>query len=152
MKASLVLLALSIGVPCQAFAQDLAPGARVRVTLERQGAPLVGTLLALPPEALELRVEPDSTARTILRPDIARLEISGGMRSRSSRGAERGALIVGAIGALAGFAFAAIIPTRFDYRPVLPVVGLGGGALLGAGIGAITTRGRYERWETVPVP
>jgi hypothetical protein len=148
-----VLLAFSIGVPSQVLAEDLVPGTRVRVTLlERRDAPVVGTLLALPPSGLEMRVERDSTALTILRPDIERLEISRGTRSRSSRGAVRGALIVGGIGALGGFFFS-WFPSEYG-RDQAYLVGIGGvgGALLGAGLGALMTAGRYERWKRVPVP
>jgi hypothetical protein len=152
MKILLVLLALTIGIPGQAFAEGLAPGTRVRVTLiERQDAPLVGTLLALPPAALEIRVEPDSSARTILRPDIARLEVSGGMRSRAARGAVRGAIIVGGLGALGGFILGSMIRVE-DSPETFAGIGAAGGVLLGAGLGAITTEGRYERWRRVPLP
>lgn len=151
-RTLLVLLALSIGLPCLGFAGELAPGARVRVTLiEHRDAPLVGTLLALPPAALEMRVGPDSTARTILRPDIERLEISRGTRSRSSRGAVRGAVIVGGLGGLAGFVLGSFIPEG-DYRAELTGTGLGGGANLGAGLGALMAVGRYERWKRIPLP
>jgi hypothetical protein len=150
-RVLLVVLALSVGGPWQAIAQELAPGARVRVTLIER-APLVGTLVALPPAGLEIRFPPDSTVRTILRPDIERLEISDGTRSRVGRGAVRGALIVGGIGALGGFLLGmAPLDVEMDQADFVGI-GLVGGGLLGAGLGALMTAGRYEKWKRVPVP
>jgi hypothetical protein len=132
----------------------LEDGARVRVTLlARHSEPVVGLLLAIRPEALEVR--PDSVTRTIPRVDIRKLEVSRGMKSGSGKGAKIGG-IVGGVGGLAFGAllsYVAINENEDDAVPVL-VVGAGvagclGGTLLGALIGAPF---RSERWRRTELP
>ena len=133
------------------LAASAEPGARVRVTLlERPEEPVVGTLLALRPGVIEVQ---ESTARTFQGADIARFELSRGMKSRTGRYAVTGALILGCAGAL----FGVLLGRRVADAPNADLIlggGLGlGGAVIGAGFGAIIGSGtRKEQWETVPVP
>jgi hypothetical protein len=149
----LAVLVLSIGAPGLARADELAPGARVRVTLlERKDAPpRVGTILSLPPGALELST--DSTATTIPRLQIARIEISRGMKSRTGHGATIGALFLGGAGAMVGLLLGSAIKEETPDGQAILGVGLGlSGAVVGAGLGALIGSGHHaERWETVPI-
>jgi hypothetical protein len=148
----LVIGAIAMSSPGMAQAKEVAPGARVRVTLIDRAQPrIVGTLLALPLAGLEMQAEPDSVARTIARLDIARLEISGGMHSRGGRGAARGAAILGGLGMAFGLFLTSVVPEVEEDVALVSVLGVGG-ALAGAGLGALMAQGQYERWSRVPVP
>jgi hypothetical protein len=80
-RALTFTLLLATAAPALATGTTLAPGARVRVTLlARRHDWIVGTLLGLPPGAIEIE---DSTARTIPRMDVAKVEISRGMHAHT---------------------------------------------------------------------
>jgi hypothetical protein len=127
----------------------LEPGNRVRVTLlERKDAPLVGTLLAISPEAISLEV---STERAIPRMDIAKLELSRGMKSRAGRFAGYGALLFGVLGGVSGAGLAKDLGNDDEDVVVLATLGSVLGLLTGAGLGAFVGGGmKEERWERVP--
>jgi hypothetical protein len=151
----LAILALSILVPGSVRAEDLAPGARVRVTLlEQPDSPrLIGTIRSLPPDALELTTAPDSPATTISRLQIARVEVSRGMKSRAGHGAVTGALIVGLAGAAGGLILGSAIREGDSSTDELVGIGFAGGGLIGAVLGAAIGSGsRAESWETVKLP
>jgi hypothetical protein len=128
----------------------LEPGMRVRVTLlARKDAPLTGTLLALSPEAISLE---DSIARAIPRMDIAKLEISHGMKSRAGRFAGYGALLFGVASGISAARIAQDLSNEPNDTVVLVTLGSLSGMLVGAGLGAFVGGGMTEeRWERVPV-
>jgi hypothetical protein len=75
MKILLVLFALAIGAPGQAFAEELAQGARVRVTLiDRKTPLLMGTVVGSRPTGWNSRPRRAPPRRTF-----------GSSRSRASR-------------------------------------------------------------------
>jgi hypothetical protein len=131
-----------------------APGADSLAPLGiHSGDRVVGTLLALRAEALDLRV--DDAERRIPRSVISQLEISQGTYSHKRRGALIGFLAGGIGGAVTG----AIVgrgenfgETGGDPKKVFSVAFGIGGALVGAGLGAlIGARIHTERWQTVPL-
>jgi hypothetical protein len=149
--AFLLLLAMFAGA---AGAQTLAEGARVRLTLlEPPQKRVVGSLLAIRPDAVEIR--PDSLSRTIARANIDRLEISRGIKSGSGKGAKYGAIFGGVILGSLGI-FAAAVANSESSEHVSPVAagaayGLAG-AVVGGGLGALIASGsHYEKWEQVPL-
>lgn len=149
--AALLLLA-ALATPASA-GQAIAEGDRVRVTLlERPHERVVGTLLAIRPEAIDLR--PDSVTRTIARPDIDKLEVSRGIHSGSRDGVKYGAIVggvtLGALGALAS----EINNSESSVKSNTVAVALAytlAGAVVGGGLGAlIGSAFHHERWERIP--
>lgn len=159
MNRSLVALSiLLIAFADPAFARTTpAPpkaGSRVRVTLiERDQGPVVGNLLETSPEGLVLAVGPDSTSRRIVHLDIARLEVSRGMKSNAGKGAIVGAVVLGLGGGAYGAYLGHLSESDTDRHLVLPIALLVGGgcALVGAGLGALIGSGsKHENWDRVP--
>jgi hypothetical protein len=126
----------------------LAEGARVRVTLiARDSSRVVGTLLALRPEALDVET------RTIPRLDIRKLEISRGMHSKAGNYAGKAALVGLALGAYGGAKLGKDLGNERDDAVVLGVVGGLLGALVYGGFGALIGSGiQEERWVEVKQP
>jgi hypothetical protein len=142
-----ILLVLALFVS-PAFA-DVAPGARVRVTLlARPEAPIIGSLLAYRPKSIVLAAEPDSAERTFTRADLAKFEQSTGMHSKAGKGAVIGAVLGGVGAGLLGALFASAIKEG-DSEAIPLVLGVGGavvGGLVGAALGEDT---KHEGWERV---
>jgi hypothetical protein len=140
---------LSVAAPSFAAEGGLAPGARVRVTLiERHRDRIVGTLLGLPPGAIEIE---DSTARSIPRVDVAKLEISRGMRAHTGSAAAKGAVLLGIVGVAVGAGFGGAIDDP-DAPLLMATVGGLGGALIGGVLGAAIGSSKTEHWEKVAIP
>ena len=143
-----VLVAVALCLPVALFAAP-APGARARVTLIEKER-VVGTIRALPPQAILLAVEPDSVERTIPYESIAKLEIQNGTKSRAGRYA----LIGGVIAAVPGALFGHELAQDLEINPTEEFYMTAGGALafgiVGAGIGALIGSGTKDpRWEQV---
>lgn len=125
----------------------LAPGARIRVTLlERKTEPVIGTLLALPPGAIEFE---DSLAHSVPRANVAKLELSRGMKAKTGQYA----LVGGILTAVAAGTFGYVLGSATDDNDAPATLGGGlglAGFLVGAGFGAIVGSGtKAEKWEKV---
>lgn len=130
---------------------QLGPGTRVRVFEAARS--IVGTLDAIDDQTITFRKKPDSEPVTLDRSKIVRLEVS---RKPSRR--KVGALIGGAVGVVAGVAFAAAQDCQPEqdflnickntknnpgyYAFAAVVLGAAG-----AGLGALVAPG--EKWESV---
>ena len=144
---------LMLGLAAAAQAQDLVEGARVRVTLlARPQERVVGSLLAIQGDSLAIR--PDSVSLKVARADIAKLELSRGIKSRAGSGAKYGAIVGGlALGFLGVFAAEVANSESSDKTsPVAAGVAYGlAGAVVGGGLGALIMSGsHHELWEEVP--
>jgi len=143
-----LLLCLALLAPSLTFA-DVAPGARARVTL-LEGPRVVGTIRALPLDAITLTAEPDSTERVIPYASIAKLEIQNGTKTHAGRYA----LVGGVLAAIPGAILGANLGEDLEVNETEQFYFAAGGAvafgLVGAGIGALIGKGeRVERWERV---
>ncbi len=152
-NTALLISASGCAVATQAI-PTLTPGARVRAwNSQPADERFVGTLLEIRGDTLSLQGEGRADTTRILRTAVTRLDISAGQMRHTGRGAARGFLIGGAVGALAGFL---IEPGTcyFDSgcRELDALVGgafgAGTGLLIGTVVGAITTS---DRWQEVPV-
>jgi len=145
----LLMICLGLILFAGAAIADVAPGARVRVTLlAHPDAPIAGSLLAYRPESIALAAEPDSAERTFARADIARFEHSTGMHNNAGKGALIGAVAGGVAAGLIGALFASAIKEG-DSDAIPLVLGVGGavvGGLVGAAIGEDS---KHEGWEEV---
>lgn len=144
--APLLLLVLPLAQP--STSSPLTTGTRVRVTVRDDGTErrMVGPLRTFDGEALTLSPEGGAGPVSLSRGTITRIEVSRGSRGRAGRGA-----LIGAVLGLAAIAIAESTRGE-DYEAPdnygLIVAGsIGGGALVGAGIGAMV---RSERWEPQP--
>ena len=128
----------------------VAQGDRVRVTAPNER--VVGTFAVLKPDTLVVNVE--SRRLAIPFASVTSLEVSRGQKSRTGRGA----LIGLGVGVVAGVGTALALCAEGDCNidgditgAVALVLGAGG-ALVGAGIGAlIGSQTKTDRWETVPL-
>lgn len=136
----------------------ITPGSRVRVTLARAEAPLIGVVQALRADSLLLELEPGvGETRTIHIPGVARVELSQGVQRRTAKGAAVGAVVGITLGALLGAQSddecdveVCVDLVSREESIVLGAVIVG---LLGTAVGAVIGHlSRQERWVRVPVP
>jgi len=121
----------------------IAPGARLRVSVD-SGPPIVGSVVRLTPNAVDLRESAAST-RHLSTASVTSLEISRGRpvtSGRVARGALNGFLIVG------GAATLVILAGEPGYAFVGPLVFGPPGALAG---GLLAARKAPEQWQRMPV-
>jgi hypothetical protein len=135
-----------------AIAEPVRLGERVRIAVPGDPA-IVGYVLATDDTFVSIRSESEEEVRVPWR-SVRKVEISHGRRSGFVRGAAIGGLVgmigLGALGSQADQCFDCQSGEHgTDLTGPGMVVGLGLGALLGGGIGALT---RVERWETVRAP
>jgi hypothetical protein len=147
---------------------DLEPGRPIRVTAYRYGLKRTPvTFEALGADTLHVRyvhkrldhgsVVIDSTRQPLPLDAVSQIEIPAGRRSNWDKGARTGAIMGGAVGLLLGGLYAAcddgfVCPQTPGQKvggalAVTGTFGLGGG-IVGALIGAMSTR---ERWQEVPM-
>ena len=139
---------LCLLVPSLACAAP-APGNRARVTLLEKER-IVGTIRALPPQALVLAAEPDSSERTIPYASIAKLEIQNGTQTRAGRYALIGGVLAAIPGAFVGHDLGEELEVNSTEQFYFAAGGAVAFALVGAGIGALIGKGvKVERWEAV---
>ena len=129
---------------------SLKPGSRVRITAPQLGGePLVGTLVGLEPDRILVKRGSSDLPTLIPRSSVVKLEVSGGRKSKTGRGAMIGL----GVGAMPG-----LLLTFGDYNSdthssgpnpaAVAVIGAAGGALVGAAIGwALKT----EEWKPAEV-
>ena len=121
----------------------IAPGTRLRVSVD-SGPPIVGSVVILTPDAVDLR-ESGASTRHLSTARVTSLEISRGRpvtSGRVARGALNGFLIVG------GAATLLILVGDPGYAFVGPLVFGPPGALAG---GLLAARKPSEQWERIPV-
>jgi len=132
-------------------AAKIAPGQRVRVTTDSDTA--VGTVVAVTPDSV--RLTDGAVERTVSLTNARRIEVSLGGKSKGAgakKGAIRGALILGAAGAiLAGLQHEEIgeDPEGVSVGHAAALGAWSGGlfgGLIGAGVGAARAG---EKWELV---
>ena len=146
------LLVALVMVPQVISAQSLLPGTRVRVTHPGEGT-RTGTVVALTPDTLEVRLVGHAEASHMPLAQVTRLEFSLGRQRHLMRGAGIGFLIGGTVGAATG----AAAGSSCDGEWLCP--GAGGGAVLGGVflgsvggiIGLVAGVVPSERWERVPL-
>jgi hypothetical protein len=144
--AALVLLALPFA---QAQAgSPLTPGTRVRVTVrEAAGARThVGPLRTFDGDALTLNPVDGADHLSLARPSITRIEVSRGRHGNAGRGVLIGAVLGLAVVALSESACEGECEPRDNYG-LLVAGATVGGAITGAGVGALM---KSERWEALP--
>ncbi len=152
-NTALLISSSGCAVATQAI-PTLTPGARVRAwNSPPADQKVVGTLLEIRSDTLLLQEDGWADTTPILRTAVTRLDISVGHMRHTGRGAARGFLFGGAVGALAGV----IIGSSFECGTgdcgkegaiAFGAIGAGTGLLIGALVGAITTS---DRWQEVPV-
>ena len=144
--ASLLLLLLPL--PQSSSSSPLTIGTRVRVTVREDGSErrLVGPLRTFDSEALALTTEDGGERLSLPRANITRIEVSRGSRSHAGKGF--------LVGAVLGLAAIAVVEAAHgdnyeapDNYGLIVAGSVAGGALVGAGIGALM---RSERWEAQP--
>lgn len=129
-----------------------APGDRARVTLLAKER-VVGTIRALPPEAMTLSAEPDSAERVIPYESIAQLEIQNGMKSRAGRYAMIGGVLAAIPGAIVGHNLGEELEVNETEQFYFAAGGAVAFGLVGAGLGALIGKGvKVPRWEQVSLP
>ena len=161
LAASFTLLTLVTTVSATAFAQQEPPvvaGDRVRfkapaVATER----LVGTLASLAADTCVMYVEGRADPLTLPLASLTWLQVSRGRESRVGRGAVIGTLVGVAVGLLAPLYVCGWEEIQCPGEGsigflVLWVGSVAGGALLGAGTGAlIGSTTIVDHWETIPL-
>ena len=111
---------------------------------------VIGTIRALPPQAISLAVEPDSVERTIPYASIAKLEIQNGTKSRAGRYALIGGVLAAVPGAFAGPALGEDLEVNSTEQFYFAAGGAVAFGLVGAGLGALIGSGKKDaRWERV---
>ncbi len=149
------IAALLVGVimiPQVISAQALLPGTRVRVSHPGEGT-RTGTVVALTPDTLEVRLAGHAEASHVPLSQVTRLDVSLGKQRHLIRAAGIGFIVGGVIGAVAGAADGSSCTGEF----LCP--GAGGGAVLGGVfvgslggiVGLIAGVVPSERWERVPL-
>ena len=146
------LLVALVMVPQVISAQALMPGTRVRVTHPGEGT-RTGTVVALTPDTLEVRLAGHAEASHMPLSQVTRLDVSLGRQRHLLRGAGIGFIVGGAVGAATGAA------AESDCGGEMFCLGAGGGAVVGGVflgsvggiIGLIAGVVPSERWERVPL-
>jgi len=141
--------------PVPLVGQDIAPPAprdsRVRVTMEvPAGREFVGTLESWDAESLSLSGPGGPPGRLELS-DMAKLEISRGMKGNAGTGALIGAG-VGLVGGIVGAALAGYDDETDELglaRSLIVIYSTIGGSALGAVTGAFI---KTEKWQEVSIP
>ena len=138
-------LLLAVAFPAAGQQPDpvgIGSGTRLRVRVD-SGPPIVGSVVRLTPDALELRE--DKSTRQIATANVSSLEVSRGRPVTSghvARGALKGFLIVG------GTATLAILASDPGWAFVGPLVFGPPGALGG---GLLAARKAPEQWQRLPL-
>ena len=129
-------------------AQQLAPGARVRVwTLERQNEKQMATLVGLRGDTLLLQAEGKADTMRIARAAVTKLEASVGRRSNVILGLFVGAAAGGTTGYVLGKGLdhSSVCGSGCEWAVAAPFAAVG--AVLGALVGAVT---HTEHWKALP--
>lgn len=130
----LVLIFLALGAGA-AHAQEVQPGARVRVTVPSLNPrlPLVGTVASVDGETLVLREDGRADGATTIPLDaIRRLEVSTGQRTVGA-GRARGARVGAIAGFVLGFVGGFVVDAGQDIENADLGASAGTGLLVGAG-------------------
>ena len=152
MRRVLLLLLIPLSFTSLAAQDTLTAGDKVRVTTEEER--VVGSLVSLDDNQLTLTTEARDSSLVLPLASLTKLEVSRGQKSMAGRGALIGLGAGAAVGV--GTALVACAGgdcnTDGDITGAL-ALGLGaGGALVGAGIGALIGSSiKVDRWETVPL-
>lgn len=157
--AFLAVALLALAAP--AFAQELQPGARVRVTapVVRGSSRLVGTVASMDSARIVLRLDPDArqTARgdTISIPLalVRQVEVSLGRNAGRGRreGVRTGAITGVALGTALGLVLGSGSDPNGTRSPWTTALWLAPAAgALGAGAGALVGTSQPEQWRVVP--
>jgi hypothetical protein len=125
--------------------QVLAPGNRVRVHLSQPRRTVIGTVARVSQDTLVILPQDARTELVLPAANVRKLELSLGRRSHTGKGALLG-FIAGGVGV--SIALAALCAGECIGGGVIivPAGGAVGGAILGAGIGALI---RSDRWREV---
>jgi hypothetical protein len=153
-----MIVALSAAAPARAQLTEMQPGARVRIQAPGIVAGrYVGTVLTRGADTVELGA-PGTAPIKVPFSRITSVEVSRG--SSRSLGALRGLAWGVPIGLVVGVVAAAgtdddpycfdVCSTGNSYKASIIAASTLGGALWGAGIGAIVGRERWERFEIAP--
>jgi hypothetical protein len=126
---------------------------RVRVTMESHEQ-VTGTIVAMRPDTVVLRVFPDGGERALSRAKVARIERSAGTSRSRIRGATLGFLSGAVVGTGVGYAMAnhsACSNNCFNGldESVKAVGGGIAGALVGATVGVVVGNRQREQWREV---
>jgi hypothetical protein len=155
MRRQIAVLVVGLLVlPHVVSAQTLTPGTRVRFTHPGEGT-RTGTVVALTPDTLEVRLSDRADAAHLPLDQVTRLEVSRGMARQPLRRAGIGFAVGAAVGA-AGVA-ASEAGSDCDESGGRICLGAGGGALLGGifygavggVLGLVVGVIPYEKWERV---
>lgn len=151
--ASLTLLLL---VPAATAGQDAAPsqllGQRVRVVTEPAHRTVVGEVLAVPGDSVQI-VQSSGDVAALALDDIVQWELSAGHVNRVGKGLAWGGGIGLLAGAVGGLALVNAACGSCDPNNAAGIAGGGGvglllGGIVGAVVGGITSG---ERWEPIEV-
>jgi hypothetical protein len=152
MRRPIAILIAALLVPQLVSSQTLTPGSRVRVSHPFAGI-RTGTVVALTPDTLEMRLGEDSVSVHLPLVEVTRLEVSRGKRRHMSDAAV-GLVVGAAVGAVAGYATGDNDCSHeficFDRSATAAIGGIffgGLGGVIGLVKGVIPT----ETWERVPL-
>ena len=157
---SLVLALLVTTWACSGYVADtsVAPGDTVRVTAPSMDMDdSVGTVAALETDRLTVQVEERADALSVPLADVTKLKVRRGQKSNAGKGALIGLGVGAAAGVITALLSCADSQCDWDnagddVTGYTAVVLGAGGALLGAGIGAIIGSSiKTDRWESVPL-
>ena len=148
-----VLLVGMLTLPQLVSAQTLTPGTRVRFSHPGEGT-RTGTVVALTPDTLEVRLPGRAEAAHVPLDQVTRLDVSRGMQRQLLRRAGIGFLVGAAVGA----AGVAAEESGCHASSGQFCLGVGGGAIiggmfygsLGGVLGLVAGVIPSEKWERVP--
>ena len=158
--ASLVAALAVATWSCSGYVADtsVAPGDTVRVTAPSMDMDdSVGTVAALETDRLTVQVEERADALSVPLADVTKLKVRRGQKSNAGKGALIGLGVGAAAGVITALLSCADSQCDWDnagddVTGYTAVVLGAGGALLGAGIGAIIWSSiKTDRWQTVPL-
>jgi hypothetical protein len=146
----LTLLTLAVLAATPVAAQDLPVGSRIRIT-KAGGPAIIGTLESEDANHLTFTPQYERHPTLVSRSALTRVEVSRGWRRRTRQGAYAGfgvGLLAGTVAGVSFYYAGDGFTSAVQGAAACGGLGAGTGALVGAGLGALSKR---DVWEDVPL-